>query len=508
MAEPKSEEPQAKPPPRNEPDLQPVNGIVQPPVIPPPNRPGRRTNVLENLKSVLNCIWRSRWAYHFRQPVDAVALGLPNYHKLIKHPMDLGTIKKRLHNNYYWQADEALDDFELIFENCMLFNLEGTLVHQAGKELRNAFYTRLASIDLSREEELKPKQEKRKRKATDAQDTAPVSAVAPPLAPSRTSRHCPTPIPGMSPLPAPLRHMLPPTLIPTYMPNSLVNPFTSMLPFPSIISPLKNPWELAHLKPGTLGNNLKLPSEKQATPPNPYPPIVLPPPLTSAPLEPLIMPLPKTPPSPPPPPPPPPKPKPTVICYKSLDRMIEKRHCDHLLRSMVKRKRRQFTWAFNRADHWRRYSQNPDYDHDREEKLDWKVLQDRLDADIFLSLEGFVSSVRRMFQNALRCFPDDGLVKTSVKKSNEIFEKRLCKYKELIAKAKERARELVASKEKDVNALRHPSDQEASGTKIESELEPASEGLRKSETPVEKPDKSGIISPSPSKGSSPVNRTP
>ncbi|KAH8351303.1 hypothetical protein KR084_003209, partial [Drosophila pseudotakahashii] len=451
-----------QPPPRNEPDLQPVNGIVQPPVIPPPNRPGRRTNVLEDLKSVLSCIWRNRCSYHFRNPVDSVTLGVPDYHTLIKHPMDLSTIKKRLHNNYYWQADEALDDFELVFENCMLYNLEGTPVHEAGKELRNLFYTRLASIDLSKEEELKPKTEKRKRRAADTLlDPAPVPSVESPRAPShypahwplgRSSRHFTTPVSSVAPVQTPFRNFLPPNLIPNYIPGSLVNPLTSLLPIPPMIPSQNNPWEIP------IGNHSVVPPKKRPSPPIIFRPIVLPPPLTTAPVEPIYMPLPKrTSPSPPPAqaPPSPPKPKPpVVICYKSLDRMIEKSHCDHLLKSMVKRKRKQFTWAFNRAEYWRRYSQNPDYDHDREEQLDWKVLQDRLDSDNFESLDDFVGSVRKMFQNALRCFPEDGLVKTSVKKSNEIFEKRLPKYRELIAKAKEKARALVASKEKDMETAK------------------------------------------------------
>ncbi|XP_043656358.1 bromodomain-containing protein 2 [Drosophila teissieri] len=446
-----------QPPPRYEPTLQPVNGIVQPPVIPPPNRPGRRTNVLEDLKSMLNFIWRSRCSYHFRHPVDAVSLGVPDYHAVVKHPMDLSTIRKRLHNNYYWQASEALEDFKLIFENCMMYNLEGSPVYQAGKDLKEAFNTRLASIDLNKEVELKPKSEKRKRKATDSLDPGTSPVLPPPRAASnypshwpsgRSPWHCPSAIPGVVP---PFRNFVPPNLIPSFMPDSLVNPVTSMLPISSMMNPIfKNSWEL--------NRAVDLPPEQPAAPPVAFRPIVLPPPLTSSPIEPIMMPLPKWPTTPsaePPAPsqPPPPKPTPPVIiCYKSLDRLIEKSHSDHLLKSMVKRKRKQITWAFNQADYWRRYSQNPDYDHDREEKLDWKILQERLDSDNFESFDGFVSSVRKMFQNALRCFPEDGLVKTSVKKTNEIFEKRLPKYKELIATAKDKGRLLVASKEKDFRA--------------------------------------------------------
>ena len=41
------------PPPRIEPHVEPVNGIVQPPVVPPPNRPGRITNQLHYLKTTI-----------------------------------------------------------------------------------------------------------------------------------------------------------------------------------------------------------------------------------------------------------------------------------------------------------------------------------------------------------------------------------------------------------------------------------------------------------------------
>lgn len=149
--------------PRREPVLHPVNGIVQPSVIAPPNRPGRRTNLLDALKVILNVIWRKNWAVHFHRPVDANALGVPNYHTLVKWPMDLSTIKRRLANNYYCEAEEAIDDFKLVFDNCLMFNKEGTVVHQAGKEMKSLFNQRLALLDLNSEVEVKPKAGKRKR---------------------------------------------------------------------------------------------------------------------------------------------------------------------------------------------------------------------------------------------------------------------------------------------------------------------------------------------------------
>ena len=45
-----------------------------------------------------------------------------DYHKIITSPMDLGTIKKRLENNYYWSASECMQDFNTMFTNCYIYN--------------------------------------------------------------------------------------------------------------------------------------------------------------------------------------------------------------------------------------------------------------------------------------------------------------------------------------------------------------------------------------------------
>ena len=36
--------------------------------------------------------------------------------------MDMGTIKKRLENNYYWSASECMQDFNTMFTNCYIYN--------------------------------------------------------------------------------------------------------------------------------------------------------------------------------------------------------------------------------------------------------------------------------------------------------------------------------------------------------------------------------------------------
>lgn len=57
--------------------MRPVNGVVQPPFIPPADRPGRHTNQLSYLqKVVMKSVWKHQFSWPFKEPVDAVRLNL------------------------------------------------------------------------------------------------------------------------------------------------------------------------------------------------------------------------------------------------------------------------------------------------------------------------------------------------------------------------------------------------------------------------------------------------
>ena len=82
------------PPPIDDEPLEPVNGIVHNPTGPPPNRPGRATNQLRFLKNtVMKVIRKHPFGWPLQFLVDAVKLNIPEYHKVIKHPMDFGTTR-------------------------------------------------------------------------------------------------------------------------------------------------------------------------------------------------------------------------------------------------------------------------------------------------------------------------------------------------------------------------------------------------------------------------------
>lgn len=131
-------------PPRIEQHVEPVNGVVQPAVTAPPERPGRNTNQLNFLlKTVMKEVWKHRYSWPFHQPVDTKKLNLPDYHKIIKVPMDLGTVKKRLENNYYWSASEAIEDVTTMFNNCYMYNKAGEDVVVMATSLEKAFQAKL-----------------------------------------------------------------------------------------------------------------------------------------------------------------------------------------------------------------------------------------------------------------------------------------------------------------------------------------------------------------------------
>ncbi|KAG9414207.1 hypothetical protein AC1031_013411 [Aphanomyces cochlioides] len=75
----------------------------------------------------------------FNQPVDPVRLACPTYFDVIKHPMDLGTVKQNLGALTYATPDDVAHDIRLVFQNAMLFNPPGHIVHEAATVLLKEF---------------------------------------------------------------------------------------------------------------------------------------------------------------------------------------------------------------------------------------------------------------------------------------------------------------------------------------------------------------------------------
>ncbi|XP_041443542.1 bromodomain-containing protein 4A isoform X2 [Xenopus laevis] len=118
-----------------------------PPEITRPNQPKRQTNQLQYLlKAVLKTLWKHQFAWPFQLPVDVVKLNLPDYHKIIKTPMDMGTIKKRLENHYYWNAQECIQDFNTMFTNCYIYNKPGDDIVLMAEALEKLFLQKISEM--------------------------------------------------------------------------------------------------------------------------------------------------------------------------------------------------------------------------------------------------------------------------------------------------------------------------------------------------------------------------
>ncbi|EDW48569.1 bromodomain-containing protein bet-1 [Drosophila sechellia] len=120
---------------------------VQPEYIPHFGKAGCYTNKLHYFKKhFLDEARKKKYALDFLEPVDTDALKVPTYYTVINHPMDIGTILKRVQNNYYKSVNDAIADFKLIISNCFLFNRPGDVVHRKGQMLEKFFQKKLRGL--------------------------------------------------------------------------------------------------------------------------------------------------------------------------------------------------------------------------------------------------------------------------------------------------------------------------------------------------------------------------
>jgi hypothetical protein len=89
----------------------------------------------------------------FNCPVDPVELGLPDYYDIIKKPMDLGSVQKRLDAGGYHELEKFEGDVHLTFDNAMAYNEIGTVVYGMAKELKTKFESDMKKLMIQLGEE-------------------------------------------------------------------------------------------------------------------------------------------------------------------------------------------------------------------------------------------------------------------------------------------------------------------------------------------------------------------
>jgi len=80
----------------------------------------------KKLDKIFNSMENDPQAIDFLVPVDYVALNILDYPTIITHPMDLGTVKKKLENGEYKLFQDFMSDINLIWKNCKTYNKAGS----------------------------------------------------------------------------------------------------------------------------------------------------------------------------------------------------------------------------------------------------------------------------------------------------------------------------------------------------------------------------------------------
>eukprot|EP01067_Filipodium_phascolosomae_P001411 Filipodium_phascolosomae@DN1944_c0_g1_i4.p1 len=108
-------------------------------------------HLTNRLLEVIGTLMKADKLDFFAQPVDPVALQIPDYFSIIKKPMDFGTIKKRLSGGdgvlAFKTPFEMHQDVTLVFQNAETYNPKNHEAHRESKRIRKLFNSEWKSVE-------------------------------------------------------------------------------------------------------------------------------------------------------------------------------------------------------------------------------------------------------------------------------------------------------------------------------------------------------------------------
>ncbi|XP_073001515.1 transcription factor GTE7-like [Typha latifolia] len=221
------------------------------------------STMMKKCGQILTKLMKHKKSVWFNSPVDVVGMGLHDYHQIIKHPMDLGTVKSRLNKGFYSSPMEYAADIRLTFNNALLYNPQGHEVHKLADQFLRLFeglfspaYDRYEKqcIAITQEEEERQRASSWSH-APPMLDSVAVNSVPPP-----------SPIPVPPPLQPPVPALVPPPTLVQSKPQEY--PLTARTAFgkhpkPKAKDPIKRPMTLEEKQKLSFGLQ-SLPEEKMA----------------------------------------------------------------------------------------------------------------------------------------------------------------------------------------------------------------------------------------------------
>ncbi|KAL4825943.1 hypothetical protein H8958_014805 [Nasalis larvatus] len=392
-----------------------------PPEVSNPGKPGRKTNQLQYMQNVVvKTLWKHQFAWPFYQPVDAIKLNLPDYHKIIKNPMDMGTIKKRLENNYYWSASECMQDFNTMFTNCYIYNKPTDDIVLMAQALEKIFLQKVAQMPQEEVELLPPAPKGKGRKpsagvqSAGTQQVAAVSSVSPATpfqsVPPTVSQ---TPVIAATPVPTITANV---TSVPVPPAAAPPPPATPIVPVVPPTPPVVKKKGVKRKADTTTPTTSAITASRSESPP----------PLSD------------------------PKQAKVVARRESGGRPIKPpkkdledgevpqhagkkgklsehlRYCDSILREMLSKKHAAYAWPFYKPVDAEALELH-DYHDIIKHPMDLSTVKRKMDGREYPDAQGFAADVRLMFSNCYKYNPPDHEVVAMARKLQDVFEMRFAK---------------------------------------------------------------------------------
>ncbi|KAJ7993868.1 hypothetical protein DPEC_G00259160 [Dallia pectoralis] len=383
-----------------------------PPEFTNPNKPGRKTNQLQYMQNVVvKTLWKHQFAWPFYTPVDAIKLCLADYHKVIKSPMDMGTIKKRLENNYYWSASECMQDFNTMFTNCYIYNKPTDDIVLMAQALEKIFLQKVAQMPQEEVELLPPAPKvKAARKPggpvsaeiqtpAESTDSPPASYPSSPPLVSQTPVIAATAVPTITsvtsvpPPPAASIMAVVPTAQPVIKKKGVKRKADTTTPTTSAIAASRSdsPTQLVESKPEKVSSrresavrpvkNLKKDTEDGEA---------------------------------------------SLPGGKKGKLGEQLKHCDVILKDMLSKKHAAYAWPFYKPVDAEALELH-DYHEIIKHPMDLSTVKIKMDSRDYQDAQSFATDVRLMFSNCYKYNPPDHEVVAMARKLQDVFEMRFAK---------------------------------------------------------------------------------
>jgi hypothetical protein len=98
------------------------------------------------LYGLLTDIKNHKDSWPFDRPVNKAEV--PDYYNVIQRPMDFAKIKSKLNLGEYASNYDFMNDIQLVFTNCDLYNTSGSEIYQSGVNLETFIQKRCAELNL------------------------------------------------------------------------------------------------------------------------------------------------------------------------------------------------------------------------------------------------------------------------------------------------------------------------------------------------------------------------